>query len=232
LAIGPPQRVGLVRPEDIAQARLALALGPGVHAVAEGARAAGRRGDGPHRVLRIGAEDLGEQAEAAVAEVFGHVLHLDRVAQVRLVAAVPGHRLGVGQALEALVLQRVAEIVGEDVLAIDRRDRLAVRELLEHAVHDRLDGREHVFLRHEAHLDVELVEFQRPVGAQVLIAEARGDLEIAVEARDHQQLLELLRGLRQRVELARVQTRRHQEVARAFRRLEAVRIGVWYSRKP
>jgi hypothetical protein len=98
------------------------------------------------------------------------------------------------------------------------RNRLAVRELLEHAVHDRLDGGEHVLLRDEAHLDVELVEFQRTVGAQVLVAEAGRDLEVAVEARDHQQLLELLRGLRQRVELARVQARRHQEVARAFRR--------------
>ena len=38
-------------PEDVAEARLALALGPGVHAVAEGARAAARRRDRPHRGL-------------------------------------------------------------------------------------------------------------------------------------------------------------------------------------
>src|SRR5690606_2235597 len=61
----------IIRPEDIAQARLALALRPGVHAVAEGARTARRRRDGPDGVRRIGAENPGEQAEAAVAEMLG-----------------------------------------------------------------------------------------------------------------------------------------------------------------
>ena len=69
------------------------------------------------------------------------------------------------------------------------------------------------------HLDVELVELaRRAVGAGVLVAEARRDLEVAVEARHHQQLLELLRRLRQRVELAGVNAARHQVVARAFGR--------------
>src|SRR5204863_6052620 len=58
----------------------------------------------------------------------------------------------------------------------------------------------------------------RAVGARVLVAKAWRDLEVAVEARDHGELLELLRRLRQRVELAGMQARRHQEVARAFRR--------------
>jgi hypothetical protein len=44
------------------------------------------------------------------------------------------------------------------------------------------------------------------------------DLVVAIEARHHQDLLEQLRRLRQRVELARVHARRHEEVARAFRR--------------
>ena len=65
-----------------------------------------------------------------------------------------------------------------------RRHRLAVGELLEHAAQHRLDRREHVLLRDEAHLDVELVELAgRAVGAGVLVAEARRDLEVAVEAR-------------------------------------------------
>ena len=92
-------------------------------------------------------------------------------------------------------------------------------ELLEHAAQHRLDRVEHVLLRDEAHLDIELIEFaRRAVGARVLVAEARRDLEVAVEARDHGELLELLRRLRQRVELAGMQPRRHQEVARAFGR--------------
>src|SRR3546814_5084669 len=69
----------------------------------------------------------------------------------------------------------------------------------------------------EAHLEVELVELgRRAVGAAVLVAKAGRDLEVAVEAGDHQKLLEHLRRLRQRVELARVQAARHQVVARAL----------------
>ena len=96
---------------------------------------------------------------------------------------------------------------------------LPLAEFLEHARDHRLHGREHVVLRDEAHLEVELVELARQtVGARVLVAEAGRDLEIAVEARHHQQLLVLLRRLRQRVELAGMQARRHEEVARAFGR--------------
>ncbi len=88
---------------------------------------------------------------------------------------------------------------------------------LEQLGHQLLDRPEDVLLLDEAHLDVELVELaRRAVGAGVLVAEAGRDLEVAVEAGDHQQLLELLRGLRQRVELARVQPGGDQEVAGAL----------------
>ena len=99
------------------------------------------------------------------------------------------------------------------------RHRQTAAEFLEDAAQHRLHRVEHVVLRHEAHLDVELVELAgRPVGAGVLVAEAGGDLEIAVEARHHDQLLELLRRLRQRIELAGMDAARHQEVARALGR--------------
>ena len=78
---------------------------------------------------------------------------------------------------------------------------------------------EHVVLRDERQLDVELVELaRRAIGARVLVAEAGRDLEVAVEAGDHQQLLELLRRLRQRVELARMDPARHEVVACALGR--------------
>ena len=67
-------------------------------------------------------------------------------------------------------------------------------------------------------LDVELREFGLAVGAQILVAEAAHDLIVAVEARDHEQLLVDLRGLRQGEELARMRAARHQVIARAFRR--------------
>ena len=70
-------------------------------------------------------------------------------------------------------------------------------------VHDVFHHRQDVFLVDERHLDVDLRELGLAVGAQVLVAEAAGDLVVALDAADHQQLLEELRRLRQRVELAR-----------------------------
>jgi len=47
--------------------------------------------------------------------------------------------------------------------------------------------------REEAGLDVELSELRLAIGAQVLVAKATHDLVVALEAADHQQLLEDLR---------------------------------------
>ena len=55
------------------------------------------------------------------------------------------------------------------------------------------------------------------IAAQVLVAEAAGDLEVAVKARDHQELLHLLRRLRQRVDTPLLQARRNDKVARPLR---------------
>ena len=81
-----------------------------------------------------------------------------------------------------------------------------------------LDRFEHVLLRDEAHLDVDLGVLRLPVAAQVLVAEGARQLVVAVVAGDHQQLLEHLRALRQCVELAGAQPRRDHEVAGALRR--------------
>ena len=59
-----------------------------------------------------------------------------------------------------------------------------------------------LLLVEERGLDVDLRELGLAVGAQVLVAEALRDLVVAVEAGDHQQLLEELRRLRQREEHA------------------------------
>ena len=124
------------------------------------------------------------------------------IAQVRLVGAVFQHRLGIGNARK----RRLGH-------------RLAIGEFLEHARQHRLDGGEDIVLGDEAHFQIELVELaRRAVGAAILVAETGRDLEIAVEARHHDQLLELLRRLRQGIELAGIAARRHQKVARAFRR--------------
>ena len=89
---------------------------------------------------------------------------------------------------------------------------------LDHGAHRRGDRGEHVVLADEAHLGVELGELELAVGAQVLVAEAAGDLVVAVDAADHAQLLEQLGALRQRVERAGLRARRHDEVAGTFGR--------------
>ena len=75
-----------------------------------------------------------------------------------------------------------------------------------------------VVLVDEAHLEVELGELGLAVAAQVLVAVAAGDLEVAIDAGHHQQLLELLRALRQGVDVARLEAARDDEVAGALGR--------------
>src|SRR5206468_2024914 len=84
----------------------------------------------------------------------------------------------------------------------------------EHAFENGTDLR----LAQEGGLAVDLREFGLAVGAQVLIAEALGDLVITVEPRDHEELLEDLRRLRQREELPGMHARGHEVVACAFGR--------------
>ena len=135
--------------------------------------------------------------------MFADVGDQQRVAQVRLVGS---------------VLQHCLPIRNARVLA-GRRDASTIREFLEHARKDRLDRVEDILLRDEAHFEIELVEFARAtVRPRVLVAEAGRDLEIAVEAGDHQQLLEHLWRLRKRVELAGVDPARDQIIARALGR--------------
>ena len=86
------------------------------------------------------------------------------------------------------------------------------------AHHHRFDDVKNIFLARERHFDVELREFGLAVGAQIFVAKTFDDLEVAVEAADHQDLLEDLRRLRQRVELAVMHAAGNEIVARAFGR--------------
>ena len=73
------------------------------------------------------------------------------------------------------------------------------------------------FLVDKTHFKVDLRKLGLTVGAQILVAEATGNLVVTVHAADHKQLFVLLRTLRQRVETAGVNTAWHKVVARAFR---------------
>ena len=184
--------------DDVAHARRAFGLRPAVHPVGDGAAATFRARHRTHHAATL--DRFGKNREAGATEGLGHIADFDGNTQVRLVVAIFQHRLGKGDMDEFLI------------------DRL-VGKFLEHAADHWLHGIEHILLLDKAHLEVELVEFARAaVGAAVLITETGRNLEIAVESRNHHQLLELLWRLRQRIELAWMQACRHQEVARAFRR--------------
>ena len=73
-----------------------------------------------------------------------------------------------------------------------------------------------LLLVQEAHLHVQLGELRLAIGPQVFVAEAAGDLVIALQAAHHQQLLEQLGRLGQGKPLATAHPARHQVVAGAF----------------
>jgi hypothetical protein len=132
-----------------------------------------------------------------------HVLEPE--AHVRLVVAVAAHRVGElhpGEPPARVLLVEVdSEHAGEQL----------EQEPFDHA--------EDVVLVDEAHLDVDLGELGLAIEAQVLVTKALHDLEVAIVARDHQQLLEQLRALGERVERAGLVARRDEEVARAAGRV-------------
>ena len=155
---------------------------------AQGDHAAARRRGG-------GGEDL----EVHVAHDVGHVGEFQVHAQVRFVRAVAAHGFGPGHDRE-------------------RRRQVHVLHHLEHVADHVLEDLADLEFAQERGFAIDLGEFRLTVGAQVFVAEALGDLVVAVEARHHQHLLEQLRRLRQREEVAGVHARGHQVVARAFGR--------------
>ena len=86
-------------------------------------------------------------------------------------------------------------------------------DLLEHALEESVDA----LAVDERRLDVDLGELHLAVGTEILVAETTGDLKIFFHPRHHEDLLELLRRLRERVELAGMNARRHEVFARTFR---------------
>ena len=145
------------------------------------------------------AEDRLEDLEVRSAQRVADVDDLQSEAPVGAVGTPAQHRLVVGQALPR------------------RRGHVEAGQR-EHLRHEALHDAEDVVLLHEAHLDVELRELRLAVGARVLVAKAAGDLVVALVAAHHQQLLEELRRLWQRVPGARLAAVGDEEVAGALRR--------------
>ena len=140
-----------------------------------------------------------KDAELRFRRQVADIGHRQPVAQIGFVAAVARHRLGVSQAGE-------------------RRFDAELRRQFPHQPGVQpLNQPQHIVLVYKAHFQIQLGKFGLPVGAQILVPEAAGNLEIAFHAAHHQQLLHLLRRLRQGVEAAGLHPARHQVVPRALR---------------
>ena len=100
--------------------------------------------------------------------------------------------------------------------ARERDRQLVVHQLPPDDGEHALDQLEQLLRLDEAELHVELRELRGAVGPGGLVAEAAGDLVVALEAGDDVQLLVGLRRLRQRVEAAGMRARRNEELARAL----------------
>ncbi len=132
--------------------------------------------------MTLRAGGAGEHLEGGGGEHIGQVDQVHAIAGIGLVGAIGVHGLPVVHAT-----QRRGHL--------DAHTRKGVGEHVLELRHD-------VVLLDEAHLDVDLGELGLTVGTQVLVAEALGDLVVALDATDHEQLLQKLRGLRQGVEVA------------------------------
>ena len=67
-----------------------------------------------------------------------------------------------------------------------------------------LDDVEHIVLADEGHFEVQLSELRLAIGALVFVPVAADDLEIAIHAGHHEQLLVELGRLRQRIHVPRL----------------------------
>ena len=139
-----------------------------------------------------------EHLETALAKIVGEIDQLHAKAAIGLVAAVGADRFAIGQAREG------------------RRDVDPARRLEnrgQHSLHQSVN----VIRPDERGFDVDLGELRLAIGAQVFVAKAFRDLKIFFHPADHEQLLVLLRRLRERVEFARQDSAGDEEIARAFR---------------
>jgi hypothetical protein len=86
------------------------------------------------------------------------------------------------------------------------------------SLHESLHPREEVVGLDEGGLDIDLGELGLPVGPEVLVPKAPGDLEVPVEARCHEELLVELGTLGEGEELPGMIPARDQEIPGSFRR--------------
>ena len=133
-------------------------------------------------------------------------LHPEAVTEVGLVAAVMVDGIPIGHPRE-----------GRKVDSL---------RFLEDRFDESLAQFEDLILAEEGALDVDLGEFRLAVGPEVLVAEAPGNLVVALDAADHEELLEELGALGKGVELPLLRPARDEVVAGPFRGREVEARGL------
>ena len=151
-----------------------------------------------HHAAALGGGRRGKHLEIDIGHHIGEFGEFELDAQVGLVRTITARRFLVCHDRE------LAQVDPERVL--------------EHGFDHALENIPDFFLVEERGFNIDLGKFRLAIGAQVFVAEAFGDLVVAVKAGHHQQLLEQLRALRQGEEVAIMDAAGHQVVARAFRR--------------
>ena len=126
-------------------------------------------------------QGTGEHGEAAVLDHFGKITDLHAEADIGLIGAVTLHDLFVG-------------------ISGNGHGKIDIHGLKEQSVDIALRHGQDVLHVHEAHFQVDLGELRLTVCTEVLVAEATGDLHVAVKACHHGQLLVQLGRLGQSVE--------------------------------
>ena len=96
---------------------------------------------------------------------------------------------------------------------------ILIRKFFKNTANNWLDSVKHILLFDKAHLQIKLIEFARTsISTAIFVAETWRNLEIAIKTGHHNQLFELLGGLRQGIEFSWMQPRWHQKITRPFGR--------------
>mmetsp|Transcript_7284 Transcript_7284/g.16514 ORF Transcript_7284/g.16514 Transcript_7284/m.16514 type:complete len:562 (+) Transcript_7284:325-2010(+) len=124
----------------------------------------------------------------------------------------------IGDLHELHVISKVGLIDAETVHgfavfhALEGRE-LVLHDFLENFPNQTLEGLQDVFLRNKRHFAIDLCKLGLAIRPKLLVTEAFDDLKVSVHTANHQQLLEGLRRLGQRIELASVHSGRHNEIS-------------------
>ena len=111
-----------------------------------------------------------ENGEFGVFQQVGQIDQLKAETGVRFIRAEAFHGLPPGEAAQ-------------------RKLKVAAENLPEDPLHQSFVDRLDIDLIDKGHLEIDLGEFRLAVGAQILVAEAAGNLKVAVKAREHRKLL-------------------------------------------